>query len=401
VPGPGGGTSSPLAAALLPLPFHRQLTDHLRENEAELWQWFASTRHLERRAADVRLELLKRCYRCERGEHPALYEVIDSLTGALGLEAPVTVYQAQGATAMNAFLSYVPGEAHVVLEGPVRDTLGADELRATLAHELVHYLLWEREGGELLVADQLLSALANHPRAEPSHVESARLFRLYLEVQADRGALAVSGDPLPVVSSLTKIETGLADASGHSYLRQADEILGQSDVQAEGITHPEAYIRARALQLWAREGPDAEPEIARLIEGPLDLGRLSLLGQRRLSDFTRRLLARFLRPAELRSEARLAHARLFFADLEPDRDAGEDPLALAALGSVSDSIGQYLCYVLLDLASADRDDLDPAFSAATRLAEELALAEPFVATAARELELGKRAIARLRKEAAG
>jgi len=391
-----------LEDALRPLPYHQQIVDHLRDSEPELWTWFSSTGHLEEHAKNVRLELLKSSYRFERAEHADLYSAVDEVRQKLGVTAPVTVYQSQSAPSMNAFLSYVPGEAHVVLEGPVRDTLSLDELRATLAHELTHYVLWEQRGGELLVADQMLSAMASHPRAEASHVESARLFRLYLEVHADRGALAVSPEPMAAISSLIKIQTGLADASAESYLRQADEILSQAEARTEALTHPEAYIRARALQLWSREGEAANTEVARMIEGPLDLGHLTLLGQKRLSAITRRVLARFLKPGWLRTQARVAHARLFFADLDPERE-NADQEDVALLPDRADwkreSTGQYLCYVLLDLATADRQDADAALAAAFKLAEELELDEPFLSAAARELELGKRACARLRKEA--
>lgn len=396
MPPGSAGPALTLDEALRPLPYHRDTVAYLKEREADLWSWFSSTGFLDEHAKSVRLELLKNAYRFDRAEHGDLYAAVDEVTGRLGLAAPVIVYQAQNAPAMNAYLAYIPGEAHVVFEGPVRDTLNDDELRATLAHELTHYLLWEKDGRELLIADQALAAMANHPRAEPSHIESARLFRLYLEVHADRGALAVLRDPLAAVASLVKVQTGLADVSAESYLRQAEEIFSQTEVKTEELTHPESYIRARALQLWAGQGEAADAEVARMIEGPLDLGRLTLLGQVRLTALTRRVLARFLKPAWLRTTARLAHARLFFPDLDPDADAGELEMPEPAAPSIAD----YLGYLLLDMASADHADDEAVLAAALQAAEELGATAPFLKGAADDLGVSKRAIARLKKNAA-
>lgn len=387
----------PREKILRSLPYHRDLVTHLREAETEQWQWFSSTRFRDEYAKGVRLELLKSCYRFERADHADLYALADLVRVQLGLDVPVILYQSQSASGLNAFLSYVPGEAHVVFEGAVRDTLSAEELRATLAHELTHYLLWQHHDEELLVADQLLAAMANDPRAEPSHVESARLFRLYLEIHADRGALAVC-EPLTAIAALIKVQTGLADAQAEAYLRQSDEIFSQHDVKAEELTHPESFIRARALQLWATEHEGAEAEIARMVEGPLDLGRLTLMGQKRLSGITRKLLARYLHAPWLRSEARLAHARLFFADLDPEQESESNGLQ-AQLGSATESTRQYLCYVLLDLVTVDRQDDDAPLAAALRVAEEFDAGDLFLKIAAEELELSKRATARLRKSA--
>ena len=394
-----GTTARTLEDALLPLPFHLKTVEHLKETEREHWAWFSSTSFLDKYGEDVRLELLKSCYRFERAEHQALYDVVAEVSASLGIKAPVTVYQSQGAQTLNAYLAYVPGEAHVVLEGPLQGILTSEELRSTLAHELTHYLLWEREGGELLVADQMLSAMANHPRAVSSHIETARLFRLYTEVHADRGTLAVRPDPLPAISALIKVQTGLAEVSAESYLRQSDEIFSKEDVKAEELTHPEAFIRARALSLWAAQGQAADPEIARMIEGSLDASRLTLLGQNALSDTTRRVLACFLRPKWLQTQARLAHARLFFPDLDPEAE-GDDPARLRDdLGRVRESVHEYLSYVLLDLSTVDRQGDDAALAAGLKMADALGFAETFLKIAGDELDLSKRARARLKKEA--
>jgi hypothetical protein len=269
-----------------------------------------------------------------------------------------------------------------------------------VAHELAHYLLWERQEGELLVADQMLSAMASHARTEPSHLESARLFRLYLEVHCDRAALAVSPDPLVAISSLIKVQTGLIDAQAESYLRQSEEIFGQAEIKTEGVTHPESFIRARALALWADGGDGASAEIARMIEGPLELGRLSLLAQSRLTRVTRRVLMQFLQPAWLQTEPLVAHARLFFTDLEPSQSESAQTALREDVAGASESVQRYLCYVLLDLATIDRSLEEAPLAAALRLSDEIGIADQFLALAGEELELSKRSLTRLRKESA-
>jgi Zn-dependent protease with chaperone function len=388
-----------LASILAPLPYHRGIIDYLKTYEAELWKWFSSTTFREEYAATTRLELLKSCYRFAPADHADLHGLVADVRDRLGLRAPVNLYQSQNAAGMNAALCYIPGEVHLVLEGPIRTTLSVEELRAILAHELAHYLLWERQDGELLVADQMLSAMASHARAELSHVESVRLFRLYLEVHCDRAALAVSSDPLIAISSLIKVQTGLVDAQAESYLRQSEEIFGQAEIKTQGLTHPESFIRARALKLWADTGDAAHAEIARMIEGPLELGRLSLLAQRRLSEVTRRLLAHFLQPTWLQTEPLLAHARLFFTDLDPAGTEPGDPALKDELAGMSDSVQRYLGYLLLDLATVDRSLEEAPLAAAVRLSSELGFSDSFLALAGEELELPKRSLTRLKKDA--
>jgi hypothetical protein len=399
---PGGDEGRRPAVALLP--FHRDILEYLRTEEAELWAWFSSTSFLDEYAAATRLDLLKSCYRFDPADHADLYGLVGEVAGRLGLTAPITLYQSQQGAGMNASLCYMPREAHLLFEGAIRATLGTDELRAIVAHELTHYLLWEREGGELLVADQMLHAMAGHARAEPSHVETARLFRLYLEVQCDRAALAVSPDPLVAIAALIKVQTGLADAQAESYLRQSDEIFGQTEVKTEQLTHPESYIRARALKLWADQGEAANAEIARMIEGPADLGRLSLLGQRRFGGVTRAVLRRFLGAEWLRTEPILAHARLFFPDLDPEAGDVADSADLrtleGALAGAGESMRKYVGYVLLDLATVDRSLEQAPLAAAVRLSDELGIGETFLALAAQELGVSKRVLTRLKKDAA-
>jgi hypothetical protein len=324
---------------------------------------------------------------------------------------PITLYQSQVATAPNASLSYLPGEAHIVFSGPVLSTLSPAEVSWVLAHELSHHALFQAQGGEYHTADQVLHAMAAHPQAEPSQVQSCRFFQLYSEIHADRGAHEVFRDALLGIGALVRLATGLRDADPAAYLAQAEEVLARGDVRAAGLTHPEHFIRARALDLWARAPAAADAEVRRLIEGKLSLDELDLVAQRRTTDLTRRVIRRFAAVLGAPSEPILAHARLFFGDFTP---GVEEPPAMssqatapssqatapAEIDGLDPSVQDYLGYVLLDLAAADRDLEDLPLAAAVVTAREMGIEERFAGIALKELRIKKKALEKLRSGAA-
>ncbi len=372
---------------LEPLAYHLDVVRTLHEHEAELWEWFSAEKLRAEQGEAVRLELLKSTYRLEPQTHSALHAAAGEVAARLGLTAPLRLYQAQGAGGLNASLAYVPGEAHLVLHGPVADRLTPLELRAVLGHELLHFVLLDR-WSEYLVASQVLQAMAGDEAAEPAHVTTARRFALYTEVYCDRGAHLACGDLASAVSALVKIETGIDEVSAESYLRQADEIFGKGHPRSEGVTHPETFVRARAMRLWAESPERAASELRGVIEGKASLAELDLPGQRAVSSLTRRLVAALLRPPWLRTDPLLAHARLFFEDFEPA--AALDSGLAADLRDGDEKLLDYWCYVLLDFSVADRDLEDAPLAAALLLADELGLGERFRKLAGRELALRKK-----------
>src|SRR5262245_46361565 len=237
---------------LEPLPYHLAVIRYLREHEPALWNWFSADRLRAEQNDAVRLDLLKSTYRLDRDVHYALYDAADEVAARFGLRAPVTFYQCQNAVGLNAWLHYLPGEAHVVLTGPVAGTLSPLELRGVLGHELLHFLLLDL-WPEYLTASQLLTAMTKDVAAESAHLATARFFDLYVEIYCDRGGYLATGDVGATVSSLVKVQTGTAEVSAESYLRQAEEIFARGLLRAEGVTHPETFIRARAVKLWAED----------------------------------------------------------------------------------------------------------------------------------------------------
>jgi len=383
---------------LEPLPYHFELRDYLKSQEGELWNWFASARAKADYAENLRLELLKSTYRLDADGHPELYQSVAEAKARLQLDIPVTLYQAQNSPHLNAALFFLPGEGHVVFSGPVLTLLNAEELKSVIGHELAHYHLWGRDNGEFHIADRLILAVANDPRSAASHEQTARRYQLYTEIFADRGSLGVTGDVNPVVAGLVKMQTGLSQVSAPGYLKQAEEIFAKENVATEGLSHPEAFIRARALALWQEQRNDAAARIIEMIEGMAALDDLDVLGQMRLSAASRRLLEYLLRPKWFQTPAVLGHAKLFFADFQP---ANSNRRAIPDGLKFTDArLREYLCYLLLDFTKADPDLDEMPLAAALELSRQLELDAEFEKLAAKELKMKVRDVRKIKEQAA-
>lgn len=382
---------------LEPLPYHVELRDYLKSQERELWNWFASARAQADYTDNLRMDLLKSTYRLDAESHPELYQGVEEAKARLQLDIPVTIYQAQNSPQPNAALYFIPGEGHVVFSGLVLSLLSAEEIKSVLGHELAHYRLWQWEQGELHIADRLIQAVAHDARAAESHEQTARRFQLYTEIFADRGSLCVTGDVHPVVAGLVKIETGLNQVSAPAYLKQAEEIFSKDNVATEGLSHPEAFIRARALSLWHSQREQAHPHISRMIEGAEALDRLDLIGQTRLVQSTRRLLEQFLQPKWFQTAATLGHAKLFFDNFQPA--STKDPEVLDGFKTSDSKTREYLCFVLLDFVTADPELDDMPLAAALGLSRQLDLDAQFEKLAAKELKLKVRDVRKLKEQA--
>ena len=383
---------------LEPLPYHIELRDYLKSSERELWNWFSSAQAQADYTENLRLELLKSTYRLEAEGHPDLYRSLEEVKTRLQLDIPVTLYQAPHSPEINAALFFIPGQGHVVFSGPVLSLLNADEIKSVLGHELAHYHLWRRDQGEFHIADRLLQTVASDPRAAACHEQTARRYQLYTEIFADRGSLCVTGDVHPVVAGLVKIQTGLSQVSATGYLKQAEEIFAKGNVATDGVSHPEAFIRARSLVLWQEQAGQAAAPISAMIEGAAALDELDVLGQARLTKATRRLLEYFLQPKWFQTPAVLGHAKLFFDDFKPA--AAKDPALLQDLTFSDAKLREYLGYVLLDFVSVDPDLDETPLAAALELGRELELSSQFEKLVTKELKIKARDVKRVKEQAA-
>lgn len=379
---------------LQPLEFHHALAGALEKSEPGLWRWFASDDYGKKYAENVKLELLRSTYRMPRDAHEQLYAMATEVAQTLGLEGPLTLYQSQGAGTLNAGLVFVPSEAHVVLQGPVLDTLGDAELRALFGHELAHHRLWTEQGGRFHSAEELIEHVVGQPGCAPSHVQSALRHRRWTELYADRGALLACGEVDAAVSCLVKMSTGLRDIDAKAYLAQAHEALAGTKSGSQGLTHPEEFIRAWALASW-HEGAD-DARLKTLVEGPVELETLDLVQQATLTQTTRRFIEQILSPGFMRTEATLTHARRYFPEVNFETP-GERLEALPRGGA---SLDEYFAYVLLDFAVADPELEDTALAHAVELGHRYGLGEVLQKVARKELRMSAAAWTALEQKGA-
>lgn len=382
------------------LTYHRKVADHFKEQK-KTWDFFAAANTRNEQLAGFRLELLKNTYKFTPEANKELYEKVERAKAGLGLQQlSVSVYQAQFAEEVNATIVYMECEAHIVFSGALTQLLDEEELLAVIAHELTHIKLFTLLDGELEVADRIITAIANHHSSEAAYYETARLFRLYTEIFCDRGAYTVVGSTAPVITSLVKIATGLQKVSAASYVAQAEEIFQtEKGFKTSTVTHPENFIRARAIQLWHDDQGKAEKEIVRMIEGTAGLDALDIFKQKELSSLTIRFLHLFLKPNWFRTTPVMSQARQFFPDFIMDETALVTEDILSTISDLDGSVKEYLCYLLLDFVLVDaRLELVP-FGWAFQFAEELLLKGPFDALVKKELKLSDKKLQQHRQKA--
>lgn len=384
--------------SLVPLPQHHALTDWLRQEECEVWQWFKDREPESRDADQVRLSLLRDTYRMDADGHPELFQEIAAAVAALGLDAVVHAYQAQGEALPNAAVCYLPGEAHLIFSGPILSLLSPLELRAVIGHELAHQLLWQMADGVYLLADRILDAAAAHPAAKPAHLQSARVWRLATELFADRGAYLATGSLEAAVAGLVKTTTGLAQVSAAGYLAQSAEVFSKSRPKTDQLSHPETFIRARALQLWTTAADSPDDEIAAMLDFEEDLTGLTLVQQAQLSAQTRQFIGQFVQPGWMQSDPVLAHARAFFRDFLPP--AAGDPAVLTSLAALPLPQREYLCQVMLDFCAVDPDLHEQPVVRALEFARALECLGVFEKLLTKELKLKARDLKQLKSKAA-
>lgn len=403
------------------LPWIDELIDYLKTHEDDLWDWFSTQADRQKQADAVRLDLLRTTYRIDRTSHASHYDLADAAAARLGVDAPLTIYQAQQDPELNAALKFVPDEVHIVLHGPLLETLDDGEWQALIGHELSHYKLWTQSDGEVLIAHEILLAMLNDARGDEVHVETYRRLQLFTEVFCDRGSYVACDDLETAVRSLVKMHTGLKSVDAAGYLRQAEEAIAvdrngvPQEFVSEKWSHPEAFVRVRSLQLWvtAISSDDrdclasTEQSIRRTIEGPLSLEQIDLPAQRQLTLLTESLITEIIQPAWIRTDLVMSHARLFFAGIDAKSVASagkQDPqdsvqrVSTSILADGDETITKYVCSVLLDFVTVDRDIQEAALAWCIQRAEQWGVAEPFAELAIRELKLRKKQFQQIKVE---
>ncbi|HSD37440.1 MAG TPA: M48 family metalloprotease [Rhodocyclaceae bacterium] len=391
-------SSVPDCSALVPLSYHTTVVNYLRQHEPEVWQWASErTTHAEQ-LESLRALLLRDTYRIEADAHGDVHASLSRAMARLGIvDVPATLYQSPGQE-MNASLVYVPGEVHIILQGPLLERLSGEELLAVFGHELSHYLLWSRDGGQFLVADRILNDALAAPAAGTSHRETYRRYVLHTELFADRGSAIATESIAPSISALVKVQTGIGMVDAAAYLRQAIEIESREATATAALSHPETFIRARALALWWEEASELETWIESRLHGPLALERLDLPGQLRLQALTRGFLAHYLSGTSLASDAVVAQLRMMFPDWHDDESAiGPEHFSPTA---ADDNVRAYLNALMMDLALADPDQHEVALLRAGQVAQTLGSLDALQQNLKRDAGFGKREVDRYKRQLA-
>ncbi len=379
------------------LHYHENTTRHFQKQKS-VWDYFANHTHKEEQLKEFKTDLLKNTYKFDESSESSLYEKVAYAKEKLNLAIPVILYQAQNTEEVNATIIYINGEAHVVFSGKLIQLLNEEELLAIIAHELTHVQLYTQLNGDVEVADRIVNAIANHQGSTPAHYETARLFKLYAEIFCDRGAYVVTGNYAPIISSLVKIATGLQTVNADSYIKQAEEIFTtDSNTKTTGVSHPENFIRARAIWLWHANGNESNAIIQQMIEGYSSLDELDIFKQEQISEITKQVLQHLLNPIWMQTAHTTALSKQYFGDFALQELPDKKSLA-SRIEYLHHNLQDYLAYVLYDFTTVDKELEDVPLGYCFYLADELKLEKAFANAIKKEQKLTDKKTASLKKQ---
>ena len=380
------------------LDYHQTTTNYFQK-QLSVWQFFENHTHKEEQLREFKTDLLKNSYKFdEASDDHSLYKKVNQAKEKLNLNIPVVLYQAQHVDEINASIVYLNGEAHIVFSGKLIQLLTDEEMLAIIGHELSHVQLYTQLNGDIEVADRIITAIANHVASTSAHYETARLFKLYTEIFCDRGAYIVTGNYAPIISSLVKISTGLQTVNADSYIKQAEEIFAaDAATKTSGISHPENFIRARALWLWPTKGYEAEEPIKQMIEGNTNIEELDLFKQQQISTITEQLIKLLLQPQWMQTPQTIALGKQYFGNIQfnelPDKTS-----LLSQIENLHSNLQDYLAYILYDFTTTDKTLEDIPLGYSFFLADELKLDKHFASTVKKEKKLTDKKVTVLKKQ---
>ena len=383
---------------LKPFEYQIKLKNALKEKN-KLWTWFSEDKAKKEHFEKFKKALLKDSYRIDSSSHPELYEILDEIKQKINLPINITLYQEQMSYQNNVGISFYENEAHIVLSGRVLKMLEKNELKAILAHELYHYFFFSIEDKAYEIADRIITGIANDENSPDVYLESARLFKLYTELYCDRGAFLVTDDIDPVITSLVKLTTGVDKVNSKSYIDQAKEILNNENKPTEQTSHPESFVRAIALELWAKDDNIADEEIEKLIEPKIEFDKLNIFSQTELKNLTSRLIKLILKPSWNKTDMVLNMAKEYFPNINFSEEIDSEKI-FEEISHTGQSTKKYLAYVLLDFALVDSNQGNASLGYAFELAENAGLKDEFNLTVKKELKITLRKLKDLQQEAA-
>jgi predicted SprT family Zn-dependent metalloprotease len=358
-----------------PLPYHQAVASHLEAKEADLWAWFLKDESDEQARKARRLELLKGAVELDvkglNGRRQALASIAK---GRLQLSAPVRLFQSHDtAGGPNAYLLFDRAEILIMFQGRILELLTEPELLDLLGHEMSHYKLYVEQGGRFHAAQRLLAWIGTQPGCPATYLETARRLSLYTEIYCDIGGLTACEDRNATISSLVKTIADFKDIDAATYLRQAEEIMALGGAAGSaGASHPELHIRVLALaNSQSMAAGEFHALLKGMIDGRLSLGSLDLFEQTQLRAATDLLIDRVAAGPGVATAKFLTHVREFRPGYKPPAAPSADThLGLPPLDA---NAQMYLGFILMDLATADPDNMQAAWPTVVGTAEFFAL----------------------------
>jgi hypothetical protein len=195
-----------------------------------------------------------------------------------------------------------------------------------------------------------------------------------------------------------KISTGLTSVNADSYIKQAEEIFSaDADTKASGVSHPENFIRARAIWLWHSKGNEAEPIIKQMIEGNVNLDELDIFRQHQIASITEELIQLLLQPKWMQTSQTIALGKQYFGELQLNKESDKSGLA-TQVENVHNNLRDYLAYILYDFSTADKALEDLPLGYCFFLADEFKLDKAFANAVKKERKLTDKKVSVLKKQ---
>ncbi|MBF4517232.1 M48 family metalloprotease [Flavobacterium sp. ANB] len=369
-----------------PFPFHSDLRDYFKKQD-KTWSWFSEEKVKAEQQEAFKTDLLKNSYRIDPETEPKVYEILNVAKDKLGIIVPITIYQSQSMDGNNAGVVFFENEAHIILSGTILKLLNEDELLVLFGHELSHILLFNLENGDFEITNRIINTIASDGSSELFYYETARLYQLYTELYCDLGALKVSGSLETTIQTLVKLNTGLEKVSAESYLKQANEILARIEKGSDGETHPENFIRAKALEIFEKDNANYYSKTEKIISGKSDLHQLNLFTKKLVFDITKELISIILKPKWTQSEYCTTLYKQYFSNSDKKIDAFIDDTFKLKIENSKKNLKEYYTYVMLDFALCDPDLKEAFIGHILDISEQLGLEDEMKTILKKELNL--------------